>query len=61
VPRSDRNAQTFFTNGDSGVVDRLYVDVVFSEEFVRGSFSESGIANEDGNNVRGTGASRNED
>ena len=46
------NAQAFFATSDGGVVDRLDVDVMFSEEFIGCSFCQCSVANEDRNNMR---------
>jgi hypothetical protein len=51
VPGSYCDAQALLADGDRGVVDGLYVDVVFREELVRCSFGEGSVANEDGDDV----------
>lgn len=51
MARGDGDSETFFANGDGRVVDGLYVDVVFVEEFVGGGFGKCCVADEDGKNV----------
>lgn len=56
VAGSDGDAETFFANGDRGVVDGLNVDVVIGEKLVRCCLGECGISNEDGDDMGRTGA-----
>jgi hypothetical protein len=45
VARRDSNPETFFANGNSGIVDGLDVNVVFRKKLVRCRFCKSGISN----------------
>lgn len=54
VTGSGSDPETFFTDGDGGVVDRLNVDAVVGEQRVGSSFGESSVANQDGDDVRRT-------
>lgn len=51
VAGGGRDAETFLADGDGGVVDGLYVDVVFVEEQVGGFLGEGGVADEHGDDV----------
>jgi hypothetical protein len=50
------NPETFGAHCNGGIIDGLNVDVVIGEQLVGCGFGEGGVADEDGNDVRGTGA-----
>lgn len=52
VSGSRSDSETFFANSDGRVVDGLNVDAVFGEQGVGSGLGESGITNEDRNDVR---------
>lgn len=55
VTGGDSESETFLAAGDGRVVYRLDVDVVVAEKHVGRFLGESGIADEDGDNVRRAG------
>ena len=59
VTGGDGEPETFLATSNGGVVDGLDVDVVLGEQFIGGSLSESGITDEDRDDVRRTGDNRN--
>lgn len=58
VTGGDSEPETFLATSNGGVVDGLDVDVVLGEQFIGGSLSESGITDEDRDDVRRAGDNR---
>ena len=59
VAGGDGEPEALFAPRDGRIVDRLHVDVVLLEEHVGSTTRKGGIADEDGDDVRGAGNDRN--
>lgn len=56
MPGSNRDSETFLATSDSRVVDGLNIDVMLHEKFVRCLLRQSGVADENRNNMRSAGS-----